>query len=115
MTQFEATDARRCFPCWDEPAVKARFAVSIIAPKDRTVHSNMPEATAAPAADSDLEAMAAGATGDGLKLVQFDLSPVMSTYLVAIVVGEFEACESKTKDGITVRCLTPIGKVRNSN
>ncbi len=42
-TQFEATDARRCFPCWDEPAVKAVFVVSVIAPEDRTVHSNMPE------------------------------------------------------------------------
>ena len=35
----------------------------------------------------------------------------MSTYLVAIVVGEFEASETKTKDNITVRCLTPMGKV----
>ena len=42
MTQFESTEARRCFPCWDEPAVKSTFSVSIIAPEDRVVLSNMP-------------------------------------------------------------------------
>lgn len=40
VTQFEATDARRCFPCWDEPALKAVFAVTITAPADRVVLSN---------------------------------------------------------------------------
>jgi aminopeptidase N len=43
VTQFEAADARRCFPCWDEPAIKATFALSVTAPKNRTVHSNMPQ------------------------------------------------------------------------
>ena len=42
LTQFEAADARRCFPCWDEPAIKATFALTVTAPKNRTVHSNMP-------------------------------------------------------------------------
>ena len=40
-TQFEAADARRCFPCWDEPALKATFDVTLIADKDKTVLSNM--------------------------------------------------------------------------
>ena len=48
---------------------------------------------------------------DKSRLVRFSESPIMSTYLVAIVVGEFEASETKTKDNITVRCLTPMGKV----
>ena len=34
---------RRCFPCYDEPSAKAKFTISVIAPSDRTVHSNMPK------------------------------------------------------------------------
>jgi aminopeptidase N len=68
---------RQAFPCWDEPAIKATFDMRITAPADRIVLSNMPELSSEPcAADASL------------KTVTFQTTPIMSTYLVAIVVGK---------------------------
>lgn len=98
-TQFEATDARRAFPCWDEPALKATFDISIIAPKDRVVLSNM-----------NVISDVAYAEDENLKLVKFAKTPIMSTYLVAFVIGEFDYVEDTTVDGVKVRVYTPVGK-----
>uniref|UniRef100_A0A336LHN3 Aminopeptidase n=1 Tax=Culicoides sonorensis TaxID=179676 RepID=A0A336LHN3_CULSO len=97
VTQFEATDARRCFPCFDAPEFKATFDITVIAPKKLTTLSNMPVI-------SEFEQ-------DGnLKVVKFDRSPIMSSYLLAIVVGEFDYIEGKSEDGVLVRVYTPLNK-----
>ena len=83
---------------WDEPAIKATFDLTISAPKNRVVLSNMP-------VKSEVDD---GETKD-YKVVSFETSPKMSTYLVAIVVGEYEYLEGYQGD-IKVRVYTPMGK-----
>ena len=101
VTQFEATDARRAFPCWDEPSLKATFDVTLRVPADRTALGNMPPARSA--------LCTVGKGASGWKDVAFERTPLMSTYLVAWVVGEFDVVESETKEGVTVRVWTPPG------
>uniref|UniRef100_A0A8C9TEL4 Aminopeptidase n=1 Tax=Scleropages formosus TaxID=113540 RepID=A0A8C9TEL4_SCLFO len=99
VTQFEATDARRAFPCWDEPAIKATFDITLIVPKDRVALSNMNVIDRKPYPDDD-----------NLLEIKFATTPIMSTYLVAFVVGEYDFVESQSSDGVTVRVYTPVGK-----
>ena len=78
-TQFEATDARRAFPCWDEPSFKAVFTVTLAIDPALTAVSNT--------------SIVAETLENGRKVVKFADSIVMSTYLVAFVVGELEHTE----------------------
>jgi aminopeptidase N len=98
VTQLEATDARRMFPSFDEPAFKATFALTaIIDEKDHAISNG--------AVVSDTPGPAAGK-----HTVKFETTPKMSTYLVALAVGDFE-CNSGSADGIPVRiCSTPDKK-----
>jgi len=95
-TQLENTDARRAFPSFDEPAFKATFEVSVTADQGLTVISNTNIASDTPAAD-------------GKHTVHFAATPRMSSYLVAIVVGNFEYVEGSA-DGIPIRVFTSPGK-----
>jgi puromycin-sensitive aminopeptidase len=79
VTQFEATDARRAFPCWDEPDFKARFALTLIIDPALTALSNT--------------ASLSEEIRDGRKIVRFAETITMSTYLVAFVVGQLEGSD----------------------
>ncbi len=95
-TQFEATDARRAFPCWDEPAFKAVFATTLVIDPGLTALSN----TAI--ADNKLVA--------GKRIVRFADTIPMSTYLVAFVVGHLEATEPAMVGTTPVRVWCVPGK-----
>jgi aminopeptidase N len=96
-TQFEATDARRAFPSFDEPAYKATFDVAVTADQGMTVISNTKVLSDTPG------------PGDGKHTVTFATTPKMSSYLVAMVVGNFEYIEGSA-DGIPIRVYASPGK-----
>ena len=94
-TQFEATDARRFFPCWDEPVFRARFQLTVVVPENWLAVSNMPV---------ESEKKIAGG-----KEVRFAPTPPMSSYLNVFVAGELDLIESRI--GPTqIRVLATKGK-----
>jgi len=95
VTQFEATDARRAFPCFDEPAFKATYDISLVIDGGDTAISNTPIVADTPG------------PGEGKHTLEFATTPRMSTYLVAFLVGDFE-CTGGQQDGVDLRvCATP--------
>lgn len=104
MTQLESTDARKVFPCVDEPEAKAVFDITVMSDKKHTIVSNtIPVETSK--SEIDLP------TGEtGLQVVRFAPTPKMSSYLVAFLAGEFEFIEQRTKHGVLIRAFTTPGK-----
>jgi aminopeptidase N len=84
-TQFQASYARRAFPCFDVPNLKATFALAIEVPSDQVALSNMPVRNIKPNDDRA-----------GWHMVSFETTPVMSTYLLAWAVGDFAYVEAFT-------------------
>lgn len=97
-TQFEATDARRSLPCWDEPAVKATFQVTLNVPEEMAAVSNTPIIEERPS------------ERPGVKTVKFDTTPIMSTYLLAFVIGDLTHIEKEAADGTVVGIWMTRGK-----
>ncbi|HJM00594.1 MAG TPA: M1 family metallopeptidase [Nitrosopumilus sp.] len=93
-TQFEAADARRAFPCWDEPEAKATFEISIIADNKFTAISNMPIKSKKKTGNSTI--------------YNFQKTPLVSTYLIYLGVGEFEYLKGKAGK-IQIRVVTTKG------
>ena len=85
-TQMEPTDARRAFPCFDEPALKAEYTVTLVADKHHTCLSNMDQAS-----EKEIDSKI---TGGKRKAATYNRSPLMSTYLLAFVIGEFHCIET---------------------
>jgi puromycin-sensitive aminopeptidase len=92
FTQLEAADARRFFPCFDEPACKARFTISVTTSPENSVVSNNPVARVEQ-------------HPDGAKTVHFSQTPLLSSYLVAVAVGEFSFSEPVSADGVEIRIV----------
>ncbi|GAW18137.1 hypothetical protein ANO14919_076100 [Xylariales sp. No.14919] len=97
-TQMEANDCRRAFPCFDEPSHKANFTVTLIADKHLTCLSNMDVAS-----ESEVFSKLSGTTK---KAVKFNPTPLMSTYLVAFIIGELNYIETK-KFRVPIRVYAP--------
>jgi puromycin-sensitive aminopeptidase len=96
-TQFESVDARRAFPCWDEPDRKAVFEITLVVDPDAEAFSN------SPVAETTLQ-------GDKRR-VRFAPTMKMSTYLVAYVIGKLQTTETVDVDGVPLRVVCTPGKL----
>ncbi len=96
-TQFESTHARMAFPCWDEPDLKATFAVTLVVPDGVLALSNGSEVSSEP-------------TGDGRRRVVYAETMKMSTYLVAFVVGPLGITKPVDAAGTPLRVAYPPGR-----
>ncbi|MEX2252454.1 MAG: M1 family metallopeptidase [Acidimicrobiia bacterium] len=97
-SQCQATDARRVFPGWDEPDIKATFQTTIVVADGLEAYSNTQEVSRT-------------TLGDGR--VEFVFAPTMkmSTYLLAFILGAFEATEPVVVRGTPIRIIVPKGKL----
>jgi puromycin-sensitive aminopeptidase len=90
VTQFEAADARRLFPCFDEPNFKARWALSLHVPQELTALGNG-------------KSLDTQADGSGTKRITFEETPPLSSYLVALALGNLKSTPTQEVRGVPVR------------
>ncbi len=98
FTQFESTDARRAFPCFDEPSYKVPWSVTLRIPKGTSAVSNTP--------------VASDAEEGGRRVVRFTKTPPLPSYLIAFAVGPFDYVDAGRAGArrIPIRIVTPRGK-----
>ncbi len=95
-TQMEPTDARRMFPCWDEPVFRATFELTVVLPDKFKAVSNLPVARETPLAGA-------------LKETTFARTPPMASYLLVLVAGELAELKDHA-EGAQIRVITTEGK-----
>ncbi len=96
-SQFEPTDARRAFPCFDEPSFKVPWQMTLHVPKEDMALSNTP-------------VQSESNEPNGMKTVRFKASPPLPSYLVALAVGRFDAVNAGHAGATPVRVIVPRGK-----
>ena len=96
FTQFEAPDARRFFPGWDEPNFRTPYDLAVVVPAGQQAVSNMPEA-------------GREARPDGSSVIRFQTSPAMSSYLLFLAVGEFDRITTTARGGTEIGVVTRRG------
>jgi len=99
FTQFEAPDARRFFPSWDEPQFRTPYNLTVTVPADQDVIANMPQA-------------GVQQRGGGMKTVSFQATPPMSSYLVFLGVGDFDRITT-TAAGTEIGVVSKAGSGEN--
>jgi len=97
-TQFESHAAREVFPCIDEPEAKATFDLSIIHKPGNSAISNTPIKSETKKPENEM-------------ITEFETTPIMSTYLLAFVIGNLEFKQGETKNGIVVRAYATADKI----
>ncbi len=100
-TQMQATDCRRAFPCWDEPEFKAVFGITLDIAAGLDAISNGPEVDRTTATDAD---------GNARTVIRFADTMMMSTYLVAFVVGRLAMTDAVDVNGSPLRLVHVPGK-----
>ena len=111
-TMFAATEARSFFPCWDQPDVKCSFELRVLTQQDQqlTVLSNMNQIDS----QSDTDTQVLDADWGPMRVSRFSKSPMMSTYLLCIVIGQYCAL-SRMAGNTKISVYAPLSRAEEAN